>query len=216
MLQVFTTNIGQVKVGDTLLPGVFESLEITGRVKMDQVEIQGKETNVTQAVGYDPATVRLTINLLPREEGGECDDQIAVIQRAFRQSKDQERPGVYRLVNKHVQARGVDEVIFSGLKTFEDNRSDKVLVICEFTEHVPIKVKIREATSVTPTTSTTSTPQSEPTDNEALPAYRDNWEMYWEMLPGYSKTDRTPAKDDRKPGLLASILAWLKGEDNAA
>lgn len=222
MIQVYTTNIGQVKVGDTLLPGIFESLEITGRVKTDQVEIRGKETKVTQAVGYDTASVRLTVNLLPAGEGGECSSQVRAIQYAFRESKDQEKPGVYRLINRHVQARGIDEVIFSGLKTFEDNRSDKVLVICEFTEHVPIKVEVREqsAAAAAAPSAATAPAAAEPAGANYGGTVPENFgaqeASYGGTIPPTFKTQSTPAKDDRKPGLLAGVLKWLRGDDNVA
>ncbi len=219
MIQVYTTNIGQVKVGNTLLPGIFESLEITGRVKTDQVEIKGKETKATQAVGYEPATARLTINLLPTYEGGECSSQVRAIQQAFRESKDQEEPGVYRLVNRHVQARGIDEVVFSGLKTFEDNRSDKLLVICEFMEHVPIQVKVKEQSSSAAAQSSTSESAATSSSSNYGGAVPDNFgggQTYGGSIPTTFKTQSTPAKDDRKPGFLSGVLKWLKGDDDVA
>ncbi|MTI82748.1 MAG: hypothetical protein FH756_02380 [Firmicutes bacterium] len=218
MIQVYATNIGQVKVGNTLLPGIFESLEITGRVKTDQVEIRGKEAKATQAVGYDPAAARLTLNLLPTYEGDDCSSQVRAIQHAFRESKEQEKPGVYRLVNRHAQARGIDEVVFSGLKTFEDNRSDKLLVICEFMEHVPVQVKVKEQTaSASAEESSSETAASETVGSSYGGSVPDNFgggKTYGGSVPTTFKTESTPAKDDRKPGLLSGVLKWLRGDDD--
>jgi hypothetical protein len=196
-LIAFGDDIGQIKVGDVLLPGVFESLEITGTVKLDQVEIPGKRERVTQAVGFENTRVRLTLYLVPETEGGDCSEEIAVLQQLFRESADQERPGVYRIVNRHCQARNVDEVIFSDLKTFEDNRSDKVLAILEFIEHVPIKVQVVEQAA--PAAGGTTPPPSPapPAEEPAAPP--------------------SPAQDvaaeERKPGLLRRIWNWLRGRD---
>jgi hypothetical protein len=206
-VQFITTEVGQVMVGGVLLPGTFESLEISAPVKVDEVEIPGKR--VTQAVGFDNARVRLNLILVPEVDGGDCSEQIRTIQQLFRKSPDQQKPGVYRIVNKHVQARGINEVIFSDLKTFEDNRSDKVLVICEFTQHVPIQVKVakkpsgRPAPAPKPSASTSSASKSKP----ARP-YKDPW-MQWAL----DKTAATPAKDTREPSLGKKILAWLRGKD---
>ncbi|NHM25466.1 hypothetical protein G7K71_08655 [Desulfofundulus sp. TPOSR] len=209
---LITTDIGQVKVGDTVLPGVFESLEITGSVKLDMVEIRGKQDKVTQAVGYDNARVRLTINLVPTDESGDCYQQIAVFQKIFRKSPQQAKPGVYKLINKHAVARGISEVVFSDLKTFEDNRTNKVLVIAEFIEHVPVQVKVAQKTS--PSTSK-SKPKPKPKPKPVTPA-----EKVAKTRLGYGdlrqkmalqKTESTPAKDTREPGLGKRILAWLRG-----
>jgi hypothetical protein len=204
-MQLITTDIGQVKVGNVVLPGAFESLEITGTVRVDEVEIPGKKDRVTQAVGFDNARVRLTLTLLPKVDGGDCADQVRRIQQIFRKSPDQQKPGVYRIINRHVQARGINEVIFSDLKTFEDNRSDKVLVICEFTEHVPIKVKVAQKKPAVAKKS--SKPAAKPT-----PSTKDVDQRALKGKPA-PKTAKTPAKDTREPSLAKKILDWLRGKD---
>lgn len=108
---LITTDSGQCKVGDTILPGVFESLEITGSVQTDEAEIKGKKNRVTQAVGYSNTRLRLSIALIPESDDDDCSGQVRIIQEVFRKSPAQEVPGVYRFVNKHAQARGINEVI---------------------------------------------------------------------------------------------------------
>lgn len=207
LMQLITTDLGQVKVGNMLLPGVFESLEITGSVKLDEVEIPGKEQKVTQAVGYSPARVRLTVNLLPLDDEGDCTWQIEVYQKLFRAALNQEKPGVYRIVNKHAQARNINEVIFSDLKTFEDNRSDKVLLICEFIEHVPIQIQVRPAAPATPKPAAKPKPAPKP----AVAAGGKIGMGDLRQAEIADKTAETPARDTRQPSLARRILAWLKG-----
>lgn len=216
-MQLITTDIGQVKVGNVILPGTFESLEIQAAVKMDEVEIKGKKEKVTQAVGYDNARVRLNLILLPAEDGGDCTAQVQTIQAVFRRSPDQEKPGVYRIVNKHVQARGINEVIFSDYRTFEDNRSDKCLVICEFVEHVPIKVTVAPKKSAAPAPKRPAPKKTPP------PGFGDLRKAELTKPPGMGDLRRlemqdkkaaTPAKDTREPSLGKKILAWLRGSDN--
>ncbi|TEB09136.1 hypothetical protein [Pelotomaculum propionicicum] len=210
MPQLVTTDAGQVKVGDVILPGVFESIEVTGSVKLDEVEIEGKEQKVTQAMGYDNARVRLTINLYPEEEDEECYEQIAIYQQIFRSAPNQEKPGLYHIVNKHTYARNINEVIFGDLKTWEDNKGDRVIITCEFIEHVPVAVQIAEETTSEQSTSLSSYSSSSTSsiDESTSEGIDDSWIVDNEE----DKTVETPAVDDRKPGLGERILAGLRGE----
>lgn len=220
MPQLITTDAGQVKVAGVILPGVFESLEISGAAQLDQVEIKGKKERVTQAVGYDPARVRLTLNLLPPEEGGDCAAQVTELQKMFRKTPEQQKPGVYQLVNKHTAARNISEVIFSGLQTWEDNKSDKMLVICEFMEHVPIKVPVASKRPAAPSPAAQPRPPAKPKP-KSIADFRmmDNKPSKPTSIADFrmmdNKTSQTPAKDERKPGLGRRILSWLRGADNA-
>lgn len=201
MPNLITTDAGQVKVGDNILPGSFESMEISGTVKMDEVEIDGKEKKTTQAVSYDNARIRLTVALVPEEEDGDCSEQIAAYQKIFRKSPDQQKPGVYQIVNKHTEARNISEVIFSSFQTNEDNKSDKIMVTCEFTEHVPVQISV-----ATQKEDSTSGSFDERTRSTGMGNLR--------MAEIEDKTLETPAKDVRDTGLGSRILSWLKGEND--
>lgn len=143
---LITSDLGEVKVGDQVLPGVFESLEITGSVKMDEVEIAGKKEKLSQAVGYTNAKVRLNLKIIPKDEDDDCIETIAQLQRIFRSSPSLQVPGVYRIVNKHVLARGIDQVTFTDLRTYEDNRTSSFVVTAEFQEYNPVNVTISTST----------------------------------------------------------------------
>lgn len=143
---LITSDVGEVKVGDQVLPGIFESLEVTGSVKMDEVEIKGKKEKLSQAVGYNNAKVRLNLKVIPKDEDDDCIETIAQIQRIFRSSPSLQAPGVYRIVNKHVLARGIDQVTFTDLRTYEDNRTDSFVVTAEFQEYNPVNVTISTST----------------------------------------------------------------------
>lgn len=209
MKLITTDEVGQVKVGDTILPGVFESLEITGSVKMDEVEIQGKKEKVTQAVGYENTKVRLNIALLPDTEDGDCSQAVEMIQRLFRQAPNQEKPGVFKIVSKHLIARGVDQVTFSSFKTYEDNRINKIIGMCEFTEYVPVQVKVAQKGSTT-----TPAPVRRAPVAKTNPPKRTipKGGMFNISTKTVDKTKVTPAKDSRKPSLGKKILAWLGGK----
>lgn len=199
-----TTDTGQCKVGDTILPGVFESLEITGTVQTDEAEIKGKKSRVTQAVGYTNTRLRLSLVLIPKNDGGDCSQQIRTIQQLFRKSPSQEVPGVYRIVNKHAQSRNINEIIFSEFRTYEDNRNEKIIVSLEFIEHVPVNVKI--ATSGGSGGKGKSAPASGSKNKNKNKKPKES--------QSNKKTAKTPAKDTREPGFGKKLINWLRGKDN--
>jgi len=228
-MQLITTDAGQVKVGNVLLPGVFESLEITAAVQMDQVEIEGSERKGSQAVGFDNATLRLNIVFLPKADGGDCIDQVRQVQQVFRSSSSQQKPGVYRIVNKHAQARGINQVIFSDFKTLEDNRSDKVVGTCVFEEYTPIKVKVAQKTSTGGTgsssgsgsgsrssgsagskssaKSTGSKAASSSSSSQAYASFAD-----FRRLEQQQKKTQSPVTNKKSPSIGSKILNWIKGK----
>lgn len=207
------TDPGQCKVGDIILPGVFESMEIVGSVQTDEAEIKGKKNRVTQAVGYTNARLRLglAIHVLNDEEdpNDQIAQQIKIIQNIFKKSPSQEVPGVYHIVNKHAQARGIDEVIFAEFKTYEDNRTEKIICSLEFVEHVPVNIKI--ATSGT--TGATGKPAPETPAPKTQPTTAGFRQLEQESIKNMDKAKKTPAKDKREPGLGKKILNWLRGKD---
>ncbi|MCL6479366.1 MAG: hypothetical protein K6T65_13320, partial [Peptococcaceae bacterium] len=126
----------------------------------------------------------------------------------FRKSPDQEKPGVYQFVNRHAQARNISEVIFSSLQTSEDNKSDKILVICEFIEHVPIQVTV--ATQVATQKDETATGGSSGSTTRSTGMGMGDLRK----AEINDKTAETPAVDKRESSLGSRILAWLKGEND--
>lgn len=219
-MQLITTDTGQVKVGNVVLPGTFESLEISAAVQMDQVDIEGSARKGSQAVGYDNTRLRLNLILLPRTDGWDCSDQIRKIQQVFRTSSSQQKPKVYKIINKHAQARGINQVIFCDFKTFEDNRSDKILGICEFEEYTPIKVKVAKKTTSTGrarSTKVTSSKSSKSTSTKSSSvasssASYASFADFRRLEQQQKKTSKSPAKKKKSPSVGRKILNWLKGK----
>lgn len=186
-------------MGDTILPGIFESLEITASSQTDEAEVKGKKNKITQAVGFSNAQIRLGIVLTPEDDEDDCTQQIRTIQELFRKSPAQEVPGVYRFINKHAQARNINEVIFSELRTYEDNKSDKFIASLSFIEHVPVNIKIATTSSSSNSDSSGSASNTKKTSTLDQASVK--------------KTDKTPAKDTQEPGFGMKIINWLRGKD---
>ena len=140
---VITTDFGDVKVGGIILPGTFQKLEVESDAKVDEVDVKGKSVKPKQATGYEDAKVKFTLIIRPNNKEDEY-TQLAKIQRVFRKP-EQGKPQVFDIVNKHVNTRGVRKIIFKKLTTQEDNKSNILLVTCEFWEYIPITLKAGKA-----------------------------------------------------------------------
>lgn len=128
----------QIKVGDTILPGIFESVEVDGSAKLDEVEIQGSKKKATQATAYEPVRIKLNLNLTTDEQ--KAVDKLRTIAKVFRPSRQQEKPKPYRMICEEVQAYDVHEVILYAIKSRRTNLDDIIYVSLEFIEHNSITV----------------------------------------------------------------------------
>lgn len=137
-----------IKLGNTILPGVLESIEVEDDTKIDEVEIKGKKKKASQATEYNPTKVKINLNLLT-DNRSTAEDKLKVISRLYRPSKSHLKPMVYRMVCEQVQAQAVNEVVFTSLRSRGTNMDDIIFVALEFMEHQAINVSVRKASSKT-------------------------------------------------------------------
>ncbi|QUO43460.1 LysM peptidoglycan-binding domain-containing protein [Brevibacillus composti] len=130
----------QIKVGDTLLPGVYEGMEITGDVRIDEEELEGGKKVVNYS--YNPVAIRLNMKLL-NDEGGTAEAKLATIQKVFRASPSQKKPKTYKLISSHAKARGIGQVMLIRLRSQDTNMNDTISVSLEFqaTETTTVSVQ---------------------------------------------------------------------------
>ena len=134
-------DLGQIKVGDTILPGVFESVEVEDTTKQDEVEIEGQNKKATQATEYEPTRVRINLTLLG-DASSTPEQKLAKIRSIYRPSKAVLVPKVYRIVCDQVQAHGMDEAVFIGMSSRGSNLGDTISVTLEFMEHISLTVQV--------------------------------------------------------------------------
>lgn len=147
MRQIITADFGKVKVGDLELPGVFTQMRIRGAVRMDQVFVPGASGKARQPMGFDPAEVSLSIRLV-NDRHGTPYDKLAQIAGLFRSVDEAAKPRVYRIVNKHVEAWKIRDVIFANLTSVEDNQSDTIQAELTFEEYRPVVVRAEARATV--------------------------------------------------------------------
>ena len=174
------TETGQIKLSGVLLPGIFREAEVEREAVIDEVDVKGRAVNPREPVGYKQGAVKL-ITILKDEPPASKYDQLAAIERMFK-TASQEVPFVHTIVDAHCNARGIDTVVFSKIKSKNDNQSDLLKVTIEFVEYVPIVIT---ATEPVPAALKSQTTQSTPAVSDEFAAY----------LSGESTTDYKKALD---------------------
>ncbi|KAF1073426.1 hypothetical protein [Halodesulfovibrio sp. MK-HDV] len=127
---------GELKLGDTLVLGVLSRLSVDGKVRFDEAEQDGLSGKVKVPMGWDDAAVSVTMELLTDAEST-CYDKLTSLSRLYKGHDSGGNPMVYRTTNAHLAARNIDEIVFDGLNSSENNQSDSIIVSLRFVEHNP-------------------------------------------------------------------------------
>jgi hypothetical protein len=138
-MDVITAEAGEIKLNDTLLPGVFQRMEIGGSLRIDEKKVPGSSGKRKQPLGYEDAEVRLALILLT-DENSTCYEKAGVLTGLFHNLDNKAKPYVYRIVNRHLSKWDIREVLFKELRTSEDNRRDTIAATLEFAEYKPALV----------------------------------------------------------------------------
>lgn len=189
MRHVITEDVGRMKLDGRLLPGVPERLEVQGEVRVDREQIAGQSGSAKQPLGFEDAEITLVLRL-PTDDQSTCYDKIAELASIFRSVDSMARPHVFRIVNKHVAAWGIGDVVFAGLKTAEDNEDDSARAELRFVEFRPVLVKKEAMVPPEP-----ELPPGEVPDGVLEP----DWTPARKLEAARSKLRLTPAVDDDVP-----------------
>lgn len=186
-----TDEFGNVRLGDSDLPGIFTSLEISQDVELDEQELKGRSGKSKQIVGYGDATVSLTLTLTS-DDDTTCYEKLEKIQAKFRATDSAARPEVMNIYNVHVTARGVEKVIFKSFNSSEA-LGDVITVSLEFEEYIPFVPVSKEKRAETPTT---MQPNESPAPAAGAPA---STQAGAAQSAASSKTVASPAKSKAPP-----------------
>ena len=147
MRQVITDDFGQIKVGDTLLPGTLQKIEVEGSVRIDDMKVPGSSGSSKQPQGFEDALIYIEL-LLSTDDINTCYDKLQTLVGIFKKVDKYAKPYIYRIVNKQTQVWGIKEVVFKNCRTSEDNLNDTIKATLEFKEYKPVLVKMEEISSV--------------------------------------------------------------------
>lgn len=179
---------GCVKIGSVLLPGLFKSIDISGKAMVEELDVKGKGKKPKQATGYEDHTISIELILMDddREGGKTKEEKLTILQNLFR-SKGQKIPKVYNMVNKHTAQRGIDKVLFEGLNTKETNKRDEITASLKFIEYESISVSTKKKT----TDKKTKKNDVQGVGNE----YKEYLQSRGEAPKRQDKTSKSPALD---------------------
>lgn len=128
---------GIIKLDDTTLKGILQSLSINGEIIVDSSN-GAADNNTTKVMrGYKDKTVSISLKIIPTEDKTVY-DILEELEEIFKNEEDQ-TPKVYTLLNKHTVARGIDRVLFTSLSSSEDNTQESISVSLNFEEFVAAK-----------------------------------------------------------------------------
>lgn len=192
-----TDEFGNVRLGDSDLPGIFTSLEISQDVELDEQEVKGRSGKSKQIVGYGDAKVSLTLTLTS-DDDTTCYEKLEKIQAKFRATDSAARPEVMNIYNVHVTARGVEKVIFKSFNSSEA-LGDVITVSLEFEEYIPFVPVSKEKRAETPTTMKPNEPPSASSLAKYQSGQAEAAKRTDVTTQGSSKTVASPARSKEPP-----------------
>ena len=139
-LDIQAAVIGQVKLGDVVLPGVMQKLHVHRAVRLDEAKVKGKSGSSKHPVGWEDAEVELSIELVT---DGDKDAwaQLAILAGLFQGQDKHAKPNLYAITSTHLAAWRIRTVVFSNLTSEDDSTSDLVHVTLQFKEHRPVTLR---------------------------------------------------------------------------
>jgi len=135
-----TENVGEVKLGNTILPGIYQSLEVSKKVRLDEAKVPGRSGATKQPTGFEDAEVTLEL-ALANDDSGSALSKLKTIVQLFQGQDSLARPYVYTIVHPLLAAWGIRHVMFRDLKSRDDNQSDLIYASLVFVEHAPPTIK---------------------------------------------------------------------------
>ena len=127
---------GEVRLGGNIVPGIFSGLSIGCEVMFDEAREDGKSGSTKTPMGWEDADITLTLDLLT-DKASSCYEKLTELNRIFKGYDNGGNPKVLTVVNPHITARGIDDVVFKRLSSKEDNRTDVIVATLAFCEHNP-------------------------------------------------------------------------------
>lgn len=175
-----------IKLGDTILPGLVKSIEVTESARVDEQEVEGSAVKPKQATGYEDAKVVIELIIDDTQTQGKY-ERYASLRRLFRQS-GQSVPQPIAIICEDTAAHGIDKVIFKQLSHRGENKKGQLTATLELWEYIPQTITARTSSS-----STRTSGSSQNTSSSGTSSLTAQYEEYLEKDRG-----RSPAQDSPK------------------
>lgn len=137
---------GTLKLGDTIVPGIYQGLEVSGAVALDEQSVPGRSGSSKQPLGFEDAEVTLRVVLVDDDTSSSA-DKLAVLVGLFKGQDKSAKPFVYRLVCPTLEVWKIDQVVFKTLRSAESSDNDLLEQALVFVEHRPVTLKAEKRRS---------------------------------------------------------------------
>ncbi|GAB6100442.1 hypothetical protein JCM16358_23210 [Halanaerocella petrolearia] len=185
-MKVITNDYGLIKLGDKVIPGVYQNMSVKNSIKIDEVDIKGASGTSKQPQGYNDAKITLTLKL-QTDNQTDCYEKVEKLVSIFQNTDSNAKPYIYNVVNRLTSAWGIEEVVFDDLKTKDTNKDNTILAELHFVQYKPVVVEKEERSNLE---------QSDETDVNGFSG--DSYSYYSDSQS--VSLPPSPAEDDDIPG----------------
>lgn len=135
--------IGEIKIGDTVLPLAFQSMVVTSNLRLKEVKSPGKSGSSKQPLGWEDATIELAAIAVDDLDpaGMSAADKIELVDKLFFAQDKKGKPLVYPIANVILAAKGIKKVIITTSKTDVPGGTTVNHVALTLQQHVPAPAK---------------------------------------------------------------------------
>jgi len=147
-MALLTFEDGLITLGGQELPGLLDSLSVSGSFKSDSKEHDQLSGSVRTPLGWNDADISIVLKLTTDETGKNCYQKLKVLEKIFKKTDAKSNNEVYDVVNQHMQARSIRRVTFEKLKSSETNKDDVLMANLEFKEFIPQIVQTEQNASL--------------------------------------------------------------------
>lgn len=142
-MSLLTFEDGQIVLGDYTLPGNFVGTQVGKSIRFDEQKSPNSGSRKVP-LGWEDAAITVTLELTTEQDGQTCYDKLEELNGIFCQYDNKANPKVWDIDNRHLTARGIRRVIFSGLSSDETNQNDVIKVTLTFSEYYQAVVKLEK------------------------------------------------------------------------
>ena len=141
---LLTYDDGLVRLGSRGVPGVLKRLTIRGEIQFDSFPQDQKSGSAKTPMGWRDSAITIVVDLLT-DDSSTCYDKLEELNAIYRGYDNGVNPKVFTVGNPHIEARGIDQVVFSGLESSESDDEDSIQATIRLTEHNPAVVRVEKA-----------------------------------------------------------------------
>lgn len=148
-MKQITFSDGIIRLGGEELPGILTSLRVDGKVRYDKQKIDGSSGERKTPQGWEDQALVISL-LLTTEAEDDCYDKLDRLTPFFKTPDSKANPQIYTIINRHVQTRGIRQVVFDRFESNENSTTDEIRATLSFTEHNPPIVRAEGNAAKTP------------------------------------------------------------------